>query len=338
MKVYNLHAVNELRYEDIPIPQISPGWALVQVYTVGICSSDIPRIFSKGTYHFPTIPGHEFSGIVTAVGTSADNDWLQKRVSVFPLIPCQNCQPCSKKKYEMCEHYDYIGSRRDGAFAEYVAVPIWNLIELPPELSLKEAALLEPLAVSLHAAKKACIQKGDRVAIIGTGMIGFAAAQWCKMLGASQVVVYGRNDKKKALASTMSGVEYAILTDASAKYNVIIEAVGSNSAITSTVNLADSEGRIILMGNPEGDVTLDQNVYWKILRKQLSLTGTWNSAYDSGGRSDWTEVIDALKSKKIDVEPLITHIFPKEDCMKALELMKNHAEIYCKVVVNWNEE
>ena len=338
MKVYNLHAVNELRYEDVPLPQISPGWALVKVYTVGICSSDIPRIFSKGTYHFPTIPGHEFSGIVTAVGASEDNNWLQKRVSVFPLIPCQNCQPCSQKKYEMCEHYDYIGSRRDGAYAEYVAVPVWNLIELPPELSLREAALLEPLAVSLHAVKKATIHKGDRVAIIGTGMIGFAAAQWCKMLEASQGVVYGRSDKKKALASTMSGIEYSILAETSAKYDVIIEAVGSNSAITSAVNLADSEGRIVLMGNPEGDIALAQNVYWKILRKQLSLIGTWNSTYDSGERSDWTEVIEALKNKKIEVESLITHTFQKEDCMEALALMKNHTEVYCKVVVNWNEE
>ena len=338
MKVYNLHAVNKLQYEDIPIPQIPPGWALVQVYTVGICSSDIPRIFSKGTYHFPTIPGHEFSGIVTAVGTETDNKWLQKRVSVFPLIPCQNCQPCSQKKYEMCEHYDYIGSRRDGAYAEYVAVPVWNLIELPSELSLQEAALLEPLAVSLHAAKKACIQKGDRVAIIGTGMIGFAAAQWCKILGASHVVVYGRSDKKKSLASNIPGVEYAILANASTKYDVIIEAVGSNSAITSSVDLADNEGRIVLMGNPEGDIAFNQDIYWKILRKQLSLIGTWNSTYDSGEHSDWTEVIDALKNKKIDVVPLITHTFKKEDCMKALELMKNQTEIYCKVVVNWNEE
>ena len=134
MKAYSLHAVNDLRYEEVEIPELKSGWALVRVMATGICSSDIPRVFTKGTYHFPTIPGHEFSGIVEKVADTKNEYWVDKHVGVFPLIPCRSCDPCKEHHYEMCEHYDYIGSRRDGAFAEYVAAPIWNLLEIPDNI------------------------------------------------------------------------------------------------------------------------------------------------------------------------------------------------------------
>ena len=136
MRAYELHGVNDLRREDIEKPEIPSGWVLVQVKASGICSSDIPRIFTNGTYHFPTIPGHEFSGVVAAYGEGVPEERVGKRVGIFPLIPCRTCPQCRQKKYEMCEHYDYLGSRRDGGFAEYVAVPDWNLMELPENVTL----------------------------------------------------------------------------------------------------------------------------------------------------------------------------------------------------------
>lgn len=98
----------------------------------------------------------------------------------LPAVPAE--------KYEMCEHYDYLGSRRDGGFAEYVAVPDWNLMELPENVSFREAAMLEPLSVALHAVKRSGVKPGDTAAVIGTGMIGFAAAAWAKALGAETVL------------------------------------------------------------------------------------------------------------------------------------------------------
>ena len=141
MRAYELHGVNDLRREDIEKPEIPSGWVLVQVKASGICSSDIPRIFTNGTYHFPTIPGHEFSGVVAAYGEGVPEERVGKRVGIFPLIPCRTCPQCRQKKYEMCEHYDYLGSRRDGGFAEYVAVPDWNLMELPENVSMRQAIL-----------------------------------------------------------------------------------------------------------------------------------------------------------------------------------------------------
>ena len=162
MRAYELHGVNDLRREDIEKPEIPSGWVLVQVKASGICSSDIPRIFTNGTYHFPTIPGHEFSGVVAAYGEGVPEERVGKRVGIFPLIPCRTCPQCRQKKYEMCEHYDYLGSRRDGGFAEYVAVPDWNLMELPENVSFREAAMLEPLSVALHAVKRSGYRSSDR--------------------------------------------------------------------------------------------------------------------------------------------------------------------------------
>ena len=177
MKAYVLHGIGDLRYEDWPKPELRPGWALVKVLAAGICSSDIPRIFTKGTYHFPTIPGHEFCGRVEAVHDGGDSGWVGKRVGVFPLIPCRKCPSCQQGQYETCGHYDYLGSRRDGGFAEYAAVPVWNLIELPDTVSDIQGALLEPAAVALHAVKRAEIAAGDSVCVVGTGAIGLLAGQ-----------------------------------------------------------------------------------------------------------------------------------------------------------------
>ena len=134
MKAYVLNGIGKLDYMDVPAPELKSGWALVKVKAAGICGSDIPRIFQTGTYHFPTIPGHEFAGVVTEVCDDKDREWIGKRVGIFPLIPCQECFVCRSGQYEMCRSYDYLGSRRDGGFAEYAAVPVWNLIELPEEM------------------------------------------------------------------------------------------------------------------------------------------------------------------------------------------------------------
>ena len=99
MKAYVLEGIDNLQYEEVPIPKCNSGWAIVQVKASGICSSDIPRIFVKGTYHFPTIPGHEFSGIVVDVGDRKDEYLIGKRVGVFPLIPCRACEQCKQQKY-----------------------------------------------------------------------------------------------------------------------------------------------------------------------------------------------------------------------------------------------
>lgn len=336
MKAYVLHGVNDLRYEDVPIPECPKGWVTVQVKAAGICSSDIARVFTKGTYHFPTIPGHEFSGVVYSVVDEENQSWEGKRVGVFPLIPCRECPQCKQKQYEMCANYDYLGSRRDGAFAEYVAVPLWNLLPLPNEVPLEVAAMLEPLSVGLHALKKAEIKQTDSVAVIGTGMIGISAAQWAKKYTAGDVVVIGRNENKRYLVES-TGLPYEVHTKAEGKeYDVVLEAVGTPESVDLALNLIRPGGKVVLMGNPSGDILLTQNTYWRILRKQLIVKGTWNSFYDGDNKSDWTEAIEALAKGEVEVKSLISHTFPQERLIDGLQLMRDHKEPYCKIMTTWN--
>jgi len=337
MKAYNLHAVNDLRYEDVPMPECPQGWAIIKVKATGICSSDIPRVFNKGTYHFPTIPGHEFSGIVHSVADQENACLVGKPVGIFPLIPCRQCESCKDKHYEMCSNYDYVGSRRDGAFAEYVAAPVWNLVELPETIPFEIAAMMEPFAVALHAIKMGVIANGMTVGIVGTGMIGIAAGQWAKMFGASSVTVIGRSEDKRKMVENC-GLEYVVCNDPSSvsEYDFVLEAVGTPKAIELAISATRRGGSLVLMGNPSGDIAISQAVYWKILRKQLKISGTWNSSYDGINSSDWIEVVNALANKSIVADSLITHRFSQDNVMQGLELMREHKEPYCKVMTIWN--
>lgn len=336
MKGYSLHAVNDLCYEELEYPECATGWCVVKVKAAGICSSDIPRVYTKGTYHFPTIPGHEFSGVVDKVADKENENLVGKKVGIFPLIPCRKCQQCKEGHYEMCSNYDYIGSRRDGGFAEYVAVPVWNLVELSDEISFEEAAMMEPLAVALHAIKIANVRNGDTVAIIGTGMIAFAAAQWAKKMGAAEVIVVGRSKSKRKIAENIPGIGYAAFESCKEEFDVVLEAVGSNSAIDTAINMVKAGGKLVLMGNPEGEIDLNQNTYWRILRKQLHIAGTWNSSYEKNHDCDWSEVKSALENHEIKASALISHFYQQDDLKVGMALMHDHKEPYCKVMTLWN--
>mgnify|MGYP003314603762 CR=1 FL=1 len=339
MKAYVLYGIDDLRYVDVEMPNCPEGWAFVRVKAAGICSSDIARVFTKGTYHFPTVPGHEFAGIVEKVGSEHDRRYIGKHVGVFPLIPCRECIQCQDKHYEMCAHYDYLGSRRDGGFAEYVTVPIWNLLIVDENLPFTSVAMLEPLSVALHAMKQCMTLSQKTVGIIGTGMIGICAAQWAKLLGASEVTVVGRNESKRGIVENC-GIDYIVpgTKDGIGRYDVVLEAVGTPEAIEHAIYSTKPGGELILMGNPSGDIKLMQNAYWYILRKQLRVYGTWNSVYDGINQSDWTEVVDAMSSNKINISTLISHVFSQEDLMKGLQIMRNHKESYCKIMTLWNQK
>ena len=119
MKAWVLHGVDDFRFENQEIPCTQKGDALVRVRAAGICGSDIPRIFETGAHVHPIVPGHEFSGEVVECD---DRSLIGKRVGVFPLIPCEECPQCKQKQYQLCRNYNYLGSRCDGGFAEYVKV------------------------------------------------------------------------------------------------------------------------------------------------------------------------------------------------------------------------
>ncbi len=325
MKAAVLHAVNDLRYEDVPMPQVGTGEVLLRVMAAGVCGSDIPRIFTKGTYHFPTIPGHEFAGQIVE---SDDPALLGRKAAVFPLLPCRKCAACQVGEYVKCENYDYYGSRRDGAFAEYLAVDKRNLVLLDDSISYAEASLMEPAAVARAAVRRMQIGLGDRVVIFGAGPIGLMAAEWAVKAGAGLVRVVDISEEKLEFARSLGFEAYD--PDRDGPCHCALEGTGASSALNNAVKALLPNGRLVLMGNPFGDMTLERGVYSEILRREITMLGTWNSSYNDRV-NDWKAVAEAMREGSMSFEPLITHRFPLCDCNRALEMMRDKKEFFTKV-------
>lgn len=343
MKACILHAVGDLRYETVPDPTPDVGEVLVRVAACGVCGSDIPRVFEKGTYHFPTIPGHEFAGEVVALGEDVSADLAGKRVTVFPLIPCLRCGPCEIGAFAQCEDYDYLGSRRDGAFAECVGVPVWNMMPIPDNVSFEEAAMVEPAAVAAHALRQGQVDLGDTVLIFGAGPIGVMLAQWAGIAGASRVLLADVDDRKLEFARRMGFAEVfnPLEVGDSAAYvasllgagaDVVVEASGSSAAFEQSMLSARTFGRVVLMGNPAGEMRLSQKGYWAILRKELRVSGTWNSVYGVPPKDEWRLALDAMASGRLDVKALISHRVGLEGLPEALVMMRDRKVFFSKVM------
>ena len=326
MMAANLHGVADLRYEEVDMPQCGADEVLVKIKNCGICGSDIGRVLVHGTYHFPTIPGHEFSGQVVF---DAAGEYNGKRVAIFPILPCFQCDMCEDENYAECRNYDYYGSRRDGAYAEYVAVKKWNLVELPDNVSYEEGAMCEPMSVALHAVKKLDIKDGETLLITGAGPIGLIAGMWAKSFGAAKVSYIDIDEKKLAFAESLGFERY----DGETLVDAALEGTGASSAIAAAINGVNPFGKMVFMGNPGREVTLSAGDYQKILRKELNIKGTWNSSYASYD-NDWKESLQAVSQGRLGVRQLITHRIHLADTLQTIEMMRDYKEFYCKVVID----
>ena len=210
MNVLNLHGIGNLRFEKKETYKLTKNHVLVKIKYCGICSSDIERVFVNGTYHFPTIPGHEMSGQIVAVNDE-DEKFLGKKTAIFPLMPCFECEACEKQEYAQCSNYNYFGSRCDGGYSEYLLVPKWNLVIFDDKLDYKIAALCEPGAVAIHSVNIGDIHKGDNVAISGTGTIGMMIALVAHGKGAD-VTVIGRSNESLDFSKSL-GLKTLLTTE-----------------------------------------------------------------------------------------------------------------------------
>lgn len=362
MKAYVLHGINDIRLEDINTPLIGEKQVLVKVMAAGICGSDIPRIYQTGAHRHPLVPGHEFSGQVVETGKNVDTSLNNKRVGIFPLIPCKECGPCKNKQYEMCQNYSYLGSRTDGGFAEYVAVPEDNLIELPDNVTYEAAAMLEPMAVAVHSIRKILsisgitdifdikeeekkILKDKTVVVWGLGTIGLLITMFLRDLGIDKLLVIGNKDfqKKQVLSLGISEDDYfdskgQVVSEwvknktegCGADY--IFECVGKNETVKGAIDIAAPASNIVFVGNPYSDMSFDKQLYWKILRSQIKITGTWNSSFTHEDKDDWHYVVDKLAAGEIKPEKLISHRYKLEDLEKGFHIMRDKTEDYVKIM------
>jgi len=342
MQAAVLHAPGDLRVETVARPLLAAGEVLVRVAACGVCGSDVPRITRDGTYSFPLIPGHEFAGVVEQVGSEVEGWRPGERVTAFPLLPCRQCQPCEKGAYEMCDQYGYLGSRQNGAFAQYVAAPGWNLAKVPSNVSLVQAAMTEPVAVALHALRR-CFRPGDTVAIFGAGAIGTLVAQWAQHLRADCVFLADIQPQRLALAARCTTAHLIDGKAAPAAGQILeatdgqgvdlaVEAAGVPATVTDCLRVAGKGGRVVLIGNPWAAVTLDREVVWQILRGQLTIHGTWNSSFGHEG-DDWQASLEATAAGVLRLEPLITHRFPLPELPAAIAMMAEARESFSKVMI-----
>ncbi len=347
MEALVLHGVGDLRYEQMPIPSVSEGHVRVRIGYCGVCGSDIPRIFAKGTYSFPTVCGHEFAGTVDLCGAGVDEFKQGDNVVVFPLIWCGKCAACENGKYVQCSDYDYLGSRSDGAFAEFVVAPKENIIRIPEGVMLAEAAQTEPAAVALHAIRRTQESLvGKTVAILGVGPIGLMVAQWTRIMGAAQVLLFDIINDKLELAkrlgfddvfnSTREDPIDVIDTQTEGEgAHVCIEAAGVPQTYLYALGSVRRGGSVVLLGNPIGDVTLPASLISQLMRREVRVLGTWNSDYSvSGNDDDWRTVLQAMASGKFDLSPLITHKVPLAESIEVLNMMKDKSEFYAKVLIH----
>lgn len=358
MKALVLEDIEKLYYTEVEKPVPKKGEVIVRVMAAGICGSDIPRAYKEGAHNMPLITGHEFSGIVEEVGEGVSEDMTGKRVGVFPLIPCMKCGPCKNRQYEMCRNYDYVGSRRNGAFAEFVAVPAWNLTELPANVSFEAAAMLEPMAVAVHAMTRSLIGSGrapfertvtsEQIAVCGLGTIGTFLVMFLLEAGYKDLIVIGNKEfqRQTMLSLGLHEENYCDTNKENAKdfimdrtggsgADVFFECVGKNETASLAIDCAAPAGTVCFVGNPHSDMLFEKPFYWKILRNQLTVKGTWNSSFlgeKEGADDDWHYVLSRLKNKSVDPEKLITHRFPLDKLVSGFELMRDKTEDYIKVM------
>lgn len=319
MKAAVLHAPGDLRVENVPVPDnLEPNEVLIKVAACGICGSDIGRVMATGTYSFPTIPGHEFSGTVEKVGGQAAHLQQGDKVAVAPLMPCGKCDDCARGNYSLCEDYNFLGSRTDGAFAQYLKAPVQNVLKVPDNVSLEVAATIEPAAIILHGIHKVDLSLGDAVVVVGCGALGYFALQFAKLSGAQPLIAVDVDEDKLELARQV-GADICInptKTDALAAIKeatkgrgvaLALEAAGNDAGRDLSILACAKQGKVVLYGTAYGDVTFSKAAFDKIVREEVEVIGSWNSYSVPFPGKEWFDIMSLLEAGRLQVEPLITH-------------------------------
>ena len=203
-----------------------------------------------------------------------------------------------------------------------------NLVLLDEGISFAEASLMEPAAVARAAIRRMQVSLGDTVVIFGAGPIGLLAAQWAVQAGAGVVRVVDISDEKLAFARKFGFESYDPQRDGLC--HCALEGTGASSALNQAIKALMPHGRLVLMGNPFGDMQIERGTYSEILRREITLCGTWNSSYNDR-INDWRAVADAMARGNMSLTPLITHTYPLARCNEALEMMRDKKEFFTKV-------
>lgn len=305
----------EMPLRDLPTPEPASNEVLVGVRASGVCGSDVHGFTGATGRRTPGIVmGHEFSGSILAVGEQVTDHAVGERVIVQPLHLCGECAMCRAGRANLCRQRTLIGMDVHGAYAEAVRVPADQLYPMPDDLSYEHGALTEPLSIALHAVNITPINLMETVAIVGTGPIGLLTLLAARLKGAGTIIVTDRSPHRLELARRL-GADLVInvaeddpleivqnATDG-AGVHVAFEAVGIAATVQQALSLTRVGGNITWIGNSQRDITINMQ---QIVTREITIRGTY------GFNQEFAQAIEVLRSKRIDVAPLIEQVAPLE--------------------------
>jgi 2-desacetyl-2-hydroxyethyl bacteriochlorophyllide A dehydrogenase len=332
----------KVEFEDRQVPELSAGKVLIKTRAVSICGSDVHTF--KGKHPFAPLPaalGHELSGEITGVGEKVDCLQIGDRVVLEPVIACGHCEFCLKGVYNLCTHVSFYHRQGQGAFTPYFVADEQRVFKLPDNVTFEEGALVEPLAVAVHAVKKAGIKMGAHVAVFGVGAIGLMILVLSRLQGAAGVFAVDVHDFRLQKArdlgaagafSNLDGKAVAKIIDRTGGFGVEVsfEAVGIQPTFVQALEVLKKGGHAVVAGlNAEPEVTLPANIF---VQKEISLSGT------QGYCHDFQTALALLENGAVDLSPFITHRLPSDAIQEGFDLLTTPGNEAVKVVIVYNSD
>lgn len=341
MKAAVLQRPGDVRVEELKVPEPRAGEVLVRVRAVGVCGSDVHyyREGRIGRYvvEKPLILGHESAGEVVELGPGVSHISVGARVALEPGVPCRRCRYCKSGRYNLCADVTFMATPPvDGAFVEYIAWPADFVYPLPKNLGCAEGALMEPLAVGMHAVRRARLVPGCTVLVLGGGPIGQLALLAAKAAGAGRTIMVDLEDRRLEVASRL-GIDITInpgreAISEAAKVatggegpDLVIEAAGAAATVRQSVELVRRGGTIVWIGLPSEDPCRVSAL--QAIDKEVDILGIFRYA------NVYPDAIRLAASGKINLAPLITHRFPLEEASQALDTVADQKSSALKVLV-----
>ncbi|MFA6505543.1 MAG: alcohol dehydrogenase catalytic domain-containing protein [Treponemataceae bacterium] len=342
MKAAVIRGIRNIVIEDRPIPAPKEGQVLVRIRAIGICGSDIRGFTEENSKARQPglIIGHEAAGEVVELGRGATKFSAGDRVVVDPQVFCRKCFPCRNGWTSVCDNKKLIGSSLrgflDGAMAEYAVVAENQLYHLPDLLGFAEGATVEPVSNALHAVARADIKKGDTAVVIGAGTLGLCILQAAASAGAGKIIVIGSSSEKRMTLARELGADVVLkardadtetrireLTDGKGA-DVVIDAAGNEQSLAQAVSVLRKRGKLVAFGNAASTVTVN---LMGIINKELEIIGS------SGANEEVGLAIEYLASKRMNVDPIITHTMKIEDTQRAFELLLEPKHEAIKIII-----
>lgn len=345
MKAAVLTEIRKMSIQDIDKPVVQSGQVLIKIDYVGICGSDV-HYYEHGrigdfVVKEPIILGHECSGTVVEKGEGVKNLRVGDRVVPEPGYACNKCAFCKSGKYNLCEEMIFMATPPvDGSFCEYISYPADMVFKLPENVSTKEGALIEPLAIGIYAAQRGGVFPGSKVLVLGAGCIGLVTMLACKAYGASQVIITDVLDNRLKAADNM-GADFTVNTSQKDLHaliaditddmgmDVVIDCVGISPTINDAVDNCKKGGSIVLVGmGSDGNVSINLN---RAISKEIDFTTIFRY------RNIFPTALKMVSDGKIDIKNIISHSFDFEDIAGAMEFVMNNKEKVVKAIVKMNK-